>query len=146
MVYHSGCELGSMIRNRGRVSGVMTMRFKRSERVGDLIKMEVAEILGRKIRDPRIGFVTVMAVEVTDDLREAKVFVSILESGKEREKTLQGLESAAGFIRGEVGKRIKLRRVPELTFKLDISAERAAHLLEILERVKQESHEPSEDH
>jgi ribosome-binding factor A len=124
----------------------MTMRFKRSERVGDLIKMEVAEILGRKIRDPRIGFVTVMAVEVTDDLREAKVFVSILESGKEREKTLQGLESAAGFIRGEVGKRIKLRRVPELTFKLDISAERAAHLLEILERVKQESHEPSEDH
>jgi ribosome-binding factor A len=119
----------------------MTGGYKRSDRVGDAIKIEVADILSRKIRDPRIGFATVTGVEVTMDLREAKVFVSVLEEGAERGKALKGLESASGYIRGELGRRLKLRRVPSLSFHLDDSAERAAHLYEVLEKIKREDHD-----
>jgi len=119
----------------------MTGAYKRSDRVGDAIRAEIANILRRKIRDPRIGFITVTGVSVTVDLREAKVFVSVLEEGAERGKALKGLESASGYIRGELGKRLKLRRVPSISFHLDDSAERAAHLYEILEKVKREDHD-----
>jgi len=118
----------------------MTGAFKRSDRVGEAIQAEIADILNRKIRDPRIGFITVTGVSVTMDLREAKIYVSVLEDGIERENSLKGLESASGFIRGELGKRLKLRRVPTISFHLDTSAERAAHLNEILEKVKREDH------
>ncbi len=120
----------------------MTSSYKRSDRVGDAIKTAVAEILSQKIRDPRIGFVTVTGVKVTVDLREARIFVSVLEGESQGEKVLKGLKSASGFIRGELGRRLQLRRVPELFFELDNSAERAAYLYDLLEKVKREDHEP----
>jgi ribosome-binding factor A len=111
---------------------------KRSERVADLIKMEIADILIKKLKDPRVGFVTVTGVDVTDDLRYAKVYVSVMEDEGTRKKTLAGLNSASSFIRSELGRRIVMRRIPELVFKLDNSLEQAAHIFEVLDKIKKD--------
>ena len=110
--------------------------YKRSARVSDQIKQEIADILMRKLKDPRVGFVTVTDVDVSDDLRNAKVFVSIYGEGKEA--TLKGLKSAAPFIRSELGRRMQMRRVPELLFRFDESVERGAHINEILHTLERE--------
>lgn len=110
--------------------------YKRSARVGDQMLHEVADILQRKIKDPRIGFVTVTGVEISDDLRNAKVFVSVL--GGDKADTLRGLESASNFIRSELGRRMRLKFVPELMFRLDETAEKSAHMMEILRRLEEE--------
>lgn len=117
--------------------------YKRSERVSDQIKREIADILMRKIKDPRIGFVTVTDVDLADDLRNAKVFVSVL--GGDRSATLKGLESAAAFIRTELGHRLRLRFVPELLFRYDDSAERGAHIMELLNEVDDKDKKGSGD-
>jgi ribosome-binding factor A len=100
------------------------------------MKQEIADILMRKIRDPRIGFVTVTDVEVADDLRNAKVFVSIY--GGDRAKTLKGLESASAFIRSELGKRMRMRFTPELLFRFDATVEQGAHIMELLRDIEEE--------
>ncbi len=97
---------------------------------------EIADILMRKIKDPRIGFVTVTGVDVSDDLRNAKVFVSIY--GGSKEDTLKGLDSASAFIRSELGRRMRLRLVPEILFRFDETVERGAHLMDILRDIKKE--------
>lgn len=104
--------------------------FKRSARVGDQMKEEIADILMRKLKDPRIGFATVTDVAVSDDLRNATVYVSVY--GTARTETLAGLESAAAFIRSELGRRMRMKFVPELIFRYDDSAERGAHIMELL--------------
>ncbi len=111
---------------------------KRSERVADLIKMEIADILIKKIKDPRVGFVTVTGVDVTDDLRYAKVYISVMEDEVTRKKTLAGLNSASSFIRSELGRRLVMRRIPELAFKIDNSLEQAAHIFEVLDKIKRD--------
>src|SRR5512147_2130482 len=95
--------------------------YKRADRVSDQMQQEIADILMRKIKDPRIGFVTITAVNVADDLRNATVFVSAY--GSDRNETLKGLQSAASFIRSELGKRMRMRFVPELLFRYDEAAE-----------------------
>ena len=112
------------------------LNYKRADRVGDQIKAEIADILMRRIKDPRIGFVTVTAVEVADDLRFAKIFVSILDDASQQGKTLRGLMKASGFIRTELGKRLRLKFLPQLSFHLDQSAQKAAHVLQLLEELK----------
>ncbi|MBI4640455.1 MAG: 30S ribosome-binding factor RbfA [Candidatus Tectomicrobia bacterium] len=107
-------------------------QFKRTDRLGELILAEIADLLLRGIKDPRIGFATLTRVEVTDDLRYAKVFVSILGEEKEKKRTMAGLKSASGFIRGQLGKRLRLRYTPELTFKLDESIAYSAHIADLL--------------
>lgn len=109
--------------------------YKRRDRVADQIKMEIADILSKKTKDPRIGFVTVISVIVSDDLKHAKVFVSI-QKDQDRKKTFIGLQKATGFIRGELAKRMQLRRIPELAFLPDDSTENVNHLLEILETIE----------
>jgi ribosome-binding factor A len=109
--------------------------FKRSERVSDQMKHEIADILVRKIKDPRIGFVTVTDVEVADDLRNAKVFVSVY--GGDKEETLKGLKSATAFIRLELGKRMRMRFIPELLFRFDATVERGAHIMELLHELEE---------
>lgn len=109
--------------------------FKRSERVSDQMKHEIADILVRKINDPRIGFVTVTDVEVADDLRNAKVFVSVY--GGDKEETLKGLKSATAFIRLELGKRMRMRFIPELLFRFDATVERGAHIMELLHELEE---------
>jgi len=108
--------------------------YKRSVRVGDLIKQEIADILMRKIKDPRVGFVTVTDVELSDDLRNAKVFVSIY--GGDKEETLTGLKSASAFIRSELGRRMSMRCVPEILFRFDTTIEQGAHIMELLHKIE----------
>lgn len=110
--------------------------FKRAERVSDQMKHEIADILMRKIKDPRIGFVTVTDVEVADDLRNAKVFVSVY--GGDKEETLEGLKSATAFIRLELGKRMRMRFIPELLFRFDSAVERGAHIMEVLRTLEED--------
>lgn len=99
------------------------------------MKQEIADILMRKIKDPRIGFVTVTDVEVTDDLRNAKVFVSVY--GGDKEASLKGLKSATPFIRSELGKRMRMRFVPELLFRFDATVEQGAHIMELLRTIEE---------
>lgn len=93
----------------------------RANRVGEQMKKELSDIIGRKIKDPRIGFVTVTDVQVTGDLQQAKVFISVLGDDEQRENTLKGLAKAKGFIRTEIGHRIRLRKTPEIIFEWDES-------------------------
>jgi len=93
----------------------------RPNRVGEQMKKELSEIIGRKIKDPRIGFVTVTDVQVTGDLQQAKVYISVLGDEEQKETTLKGLATAKGFIRSEIGKRIRLRKTPEILFEFDES-------------------------
>ena len=95
----------------------------RSNRIAEQMKKELGEIITRKLKDPRVGFVTVTDVEVTGDLQQAVVYISALGTDREREDTLKGLQKAAGFIRTEIGQRIRLRRTPEITFEFDSSVE-----------------------
>ena len=93
----------------------------RANRVGEQMKKELSDIIGRKIKDPRIGFVTVTDVQVTGDLQQAKVYISVLGDEEQRENTLKGLAKAKGFIRTEIGHRIRLRKTPEIIFEFDES-------------------------
>ncbi len=94
------------------------MADMRANRVAEQMKKELGEILTRKIKDPRIGFVTVTDVEVTGDLQQAKVFISVLGDEKQKQDTLLGLAKAKGFMRSEIGQRIRLRKTPELYLNL----------------------------
>jgi ribosome-binding factor A len=118
--------------------------YKRAERVSDQMKEEIADILMRKIKDPRIGFVTVTDVEVADDLRNAKVFVSIY--GGDKDKTLKGLESASAFIRSELGRRMRMRYTPEILFRFDKTVEQGAHIMELLRTLEDEKEKKKKDH
>ena len=116
---------------------------KRSTRVGDLLQQEISRIIIQELKDPRLGFVTVTGVSLSDDLRNAKVFVSVLGSPEEIKQTFDGLKSATGFMRNCIGKRVKLRYVPELSFWLDESGSYGAHIEELLRDIKREnSNEP----
>ncbi len=110
----------------------------RVEKVQELMKQEVSKMLLRDIKDPRIGFVTVTQVELTGDLREAKIYVSIMGSEQQIEDSWQGLQSALGFIRREIGKRIRLRFTPSISFALDKSLDYSAHIQELLNKINSE--------
>jgi ribosome-binding factor A len=106
---------------------------RRTEQIGEAIREEVASIISQGLKDPRIGFVTITRAQVTPDLRHAKIFFGVLGDTAQRDKTQAGLRQAAGFIRREVGKRLKLRFTPELTFQYDVgidATDRVARLLE----------------
>ncbi|GAC1693012.1 MAG: ribosome-binding factor A [Gemmatimonadaceae bacterium] len=113
---------------------------RRADRVAEGIREEVATFLAEGARDPRIvGFVTVTGVELTRDLRHARVFVSIMGSEEDRQSTLEGLGAVAPALRGIVGRALRLRLAPEIAFHLDESAARAARIASLLAQVKQES-------
>jgi ribosome-binding factor A len=117
----------------------------RRERVEGLIVREVSEILRRAVKDPRIGFVTVTGAEVSPDLRQARIFVSVMGSEEEQTATLKGLNSAARFIRGQFGKRVDMRTTPEFTFRFDTAIGRGARIFELLEQVRRDEHPPTEE-
>lgn len=99
------------------------MEFQRSHRVGEQIQKEISALLVKGLKDPRVGFVTVTAVEVSGDLRHARIYFTVLGEDPARQETLRGLTSAIPFLRRELGKRLRLRLVPELTFQFDTSLE-----------------------
>lgn len=105
----------------------------RSGRLSEEIKREISKMIFEEIKDPRISSMTsVTDIEVSKDLRYAKIFISVYGSTEDKMNTIDGLKSATGFIRHELGKRIKLRYTPELMFELDNSIEYGAHISEIL--------------
>ncbi|EEG76774.1 30S ribosome-binding factor RbfA [Dethiobacter alkaliphilus] len=109
------------------------MTDQRAHRVGEEIKREVSSILRTEIKDPRVtGLISVTDVAVTRDLRHAKLFISMLGSEEEQQETLSALSRAVGFIRSEIGKRIRLRHTPEISFHLDKSIAYGAHINKIL--------------
>ncbi len=110
----------------------------RVQRMQEEMKKEVSQILRTELKDPRIGFITITDVEISSDLRNVKIFVSVYGSDEEKAKTMDGLESASGFIRSEIGKRIQLRYTPELSFKFDESIARGARIMKLLNEVKGE--------
>jgi len=108
----------------------------RSNRVAEQMKKELGEIIARRLKDPRIGFVTVTDVEVTGDLQQATVFITVLGDDRKREETLKGLAKAKGFIRTEIGQRIRLRKTPELMFEFDVSADYGNKIDNLLRQIK----------
>ncbi|KGX88593.1 MULTISPECIES: 30S ribosome-binding factor RbfA [Pontibacillus] len=113
----------------------------RANRVGEQMKKELGDIIGKKIKDPRIGFVTVTEVKVTGDLQQAKVYISVLGNDKQKQDTLVGLAKAKGFIRSEIGKRIRLRKTPEITFEFDEAIEYGNRIESILQDLNDTSDE-----
>ena len=107
--------------------------YRRADRVADQIRMEVADILMRKIKDPRVRSVTVTDVELTGDLRIAHIFFTTMEKDQAERDIVAGLSKAAGFVRTELGRRLTLRYLPELVFKKDVSGLRGDRVLQLLE-------------
>jgi len=107
--------------------------YKRADRVADQIRMEVADILMRKIKDPRVHSVTVTGVELTADLRIAHVFVTTMETEQAERDTFAGLSKASGFVRSELGRRLTLRYLPEVIFKKDVSGQRGDRIMRLLD-------------
>lgn len=115
----------------------------RSTRVADAIKDEVASILLFKLKDVRVPSerVSVTKVEVTGDLRHATVFVSVLGNEEQQDEVLEGLQSARGFVRSEIGRNVQLRATPEVHFKLDHSLEHGANILALINKISAEREE-----
>lgn len=110
----------------------------RGERVGELIRQEVSKLLAKGLKDPRIGFVSVMSVKMSPDLRYADVYVSLYGNEKERKSSLIALSRSAGWVRREVGKFLRLRIIPEIRFHPDNSLDEVYHLEEVFDKIHEE--------
>jgi ribosome-binding factor A len=110
----------------------------RTGRVGEQIKKELSLILQSELKDPRIGFTTVTGVEVTNDLSLARVYLSVLGNDEQKEETLKALAKAKGFLRTELGRRIRLRHTPELEFRFDSSIEYGSRIETLLRQLNSE--------
>jgi ribosome-binding factor A len=119
----------------------MRHRTRRTERVDELLKQEVARVIP-DLKDPRIGFATVMDVRTSPDLRHARIYVSVLGDESEKQAAIEALGRARGFVRARVGKGITLKYLPELHFELDRTLERAARIEELLEDLPPEPEGP----
>ena len=123
------------------------MQGKRTERVAALLQMELSNLILERIKDPRLGFVTVMHVKITPDLKSAVVFISVMGDKKKKEETLKVLERAAGFLQHEVGVAIKMRYTPKLQFELDDSLDKDFEIGQVIRKIeeKDKPHPPSKD-
>jgi len=108
------------------------MGLQRVEKIQEFIQQELSKIILTDLKDPRIGFVTVTGVEVTGDLRSAKVFVSLMGSEDAKKATMVGLQHSLGFLRTEVGRRLGIRHTPELTLHVDNSLDNSVHIEKLL--------------
>jgi ribosome-binding factor A len=116
----------------------------RIAQINQLIRREISQLLQREVKDPRLNtFVTITEVATSPDLKYAKVFVSHLGNETENRKILKALTAAAGFLRNELARRLKLRRTPELIFRWDDSIEHGDHILNLIDRVTNDHDRPS---
>ena len=114
----------------------MNHNYKRSERVSDLLKQEISQLLLREVKDPHIGFITITDVEVSDDLQVAKIYYTILGDEKQLSESAQALSRASRFIKKQLGKRLRMRYIPDIIFRYDHSLEygdKIDHILSQLE-------------
>ena len=116
---------------------------RRVERVAALIRRETSELLLHGIRDERVhqGMVSITDVEVSGDLQHCKIFVSIYGEDADKRNVLEGLKAASGFLRGELGRRLQMRRAPEVVFQLDRGIEKGTSVLNLLNRLEEERQE-----
>ncbi len=117
----------------------------RAERLQGLMQTELSDIIRGSLKDPRVGFTSITAVEVSRDLRHVKAFVSVMGDQVEQDETLATLNGAADFIRTEIGRRIRLKHTPEIIFRLDKSIEHGSHINALLRQLEQETQRGSED-
>ncbi|HEX4997245.1 MAG TPA: 30S ribosome-binding factor RbfA [Terriglobia bacterium] len=116
------------------------MQGRRIDRIEEQLRIELGQILEREINDPRVGLATVTNVKVSADLSHARVYFTVLGNADDRKRALEGLRSASGFARRELGKRLHhMRRIPDLTFEYDESVEKDIRLQELLNQLKPDS-------
>lgn len=116
--------------------------YKRSQRVSDLLREEIADIVIYRLKDPRIGFITITGVDVTDDIKIARVYVSVLKD-EDKKNTLDILNSAKSFIRSELSKRLRMKSIPGIEFRLDTSIEYGDKIDKLLKKIGEESESSS---
>ena len=109
---------------------------QRTERVDELLRQEIGELLLREVTDPRIGFATITDVETSPDLRHAKVWVSVIGQQAERAEALTALQHAMAFVRRELGHRLRLKRIPEFDVRLDETSERGTRVLKLISELE----------
>lgn len=109
---------------------------ERTEKVSHTLKERISEIIQREVKDPRVGFITVTSVEVSPDLHEAKVFITVLGNKKQRQETLDALNKASGYVRGELGKRIHMKFTPNLEFRYDESVKAGMYIEKLLHKIE----------
>ncbi len=114
------------------------MSSQRPGRVQEAIRQEISTIVHKEMKDPRLGFITITKVELTKDLRYAKVYFSVLGEEKEKKLALKGLNSAKGYVKGLLADRIKMRFMPEIVFTIDESMEHTKHIYDIIDKIKKE--------
>ena len=117
----------------------MNVAGRRQERLAEQIRDEVAQMLVRELKDPRLGFTTVTRVELSSGLQHARVLISVLGDVAAQEETLEGLASASGYMRHEISHRLRLRRAPEMVFVLDRGAEASEKIEELLRKLNETS-------
>ncbi|CAN5478598.1 30S ribosome-binding factor RbfA [soil metagenome] len=115
------------------------MSARRRRQVGSILREELSQIIQQEMKDPRLGFASILRVEVAPDMSFARVFVSVFGSQEEREATIEALEHASGFIRRQLAPRMSLRTIPRLSFVLDRSMEHAENVARILAEVEKEN-------
>ena len=115
--------------------------MSRADRVAELIKHEISDIITRKVNDPRVGFTSITSVDLGGDLQNATVHVSVMGNEEQQKDTMDALRHATGFIRSELSHRMQIRDVPELYFKQDKSIEKAARVFEIMNELEKEKTE-----
>ncbi len=117
----------------------------RAKRVAELVRQEIADLLMRGVKDPRVGFVSVMSVRMSPDLRYANVYVSLYGTDKQRRDSYVGLRQSTGWIRREIGKRIRLRHTPEIRFFPDDTLDKVYHLEEIFRQIHEQERETRDE-
>ncbi len=118
----------------------------RQEKLGEQIAIEMSDLLRTRVKDPRVGFASVTHVEVSGDLRHAKIYVSVMGEPDEKRQTIEALHHATGFLRRELAGRLTVRFMPEIVFKLDNSIEQGAHVLGLIRELElQEQEAPAQD-
>ncbi len=113
----------------------------RASRVADEIRKEITDVLSKKARDPRIGFITITEVKVTDDLHHARIYVSLQEN-QDAKKTFAALKKASGFFRGALARNLPLRRVPDVAFFPDQAVKRQSRILDLLDEIRLDAERP----
>ncbi len=121
------------------------MAYQRSHRIGDQIQKEISELLARGLKDPRIGFVTITSVEVTSDLHLARIYYTVMGDDEARASTAKGLEKATSFIRRELGRRMRIRYIPDLLFNYDSTLDHSEHINKLLREANLGRPDDSED-
>jgi len=114
----------------------------RQEKLGEQIAIEVSELIRTRLKDPRVGFASITHVEVSGDLRHAKIFVSVMGEPDEKKSTIEALHHATGFLRHELAGRLTMRFMPEIVFKLDNSIEQGAHILGLIRQMENQETQP----